>query len=288
MTYKLVTDGSSDMNVEFIKNSNTVTIPMQSSMGDDIYEITGDKTELLKRFYEHMIEGNSVSTSQVNQKAFETYFEDILKEGEDVLYLGLSDKLSGTFKNAQRAKNILIDKYKDRRIEIFDPRQGSTGGGLMMEILDQMQRDGKSLDELLDFIKENSKFLVSQFGVDSLKYLYKGGRLTKTQAGIGDFLKVKPVLHVDDEGALGILKLERGNKKAIKTLISNFRDNWRDDISNKVLIGYAYYDENAKKLKDLIEEEFPSAEVKLAPIGSIIGSHVGPGMYSISYFANKR
>ncbi|MDY3005423.1 DegV family protein [Anaerococcus porci] len=288
MTYKIITDNSSDMNVEFFKNSNIVTIPMQSSMGDKIYEITGDKIDLLNSFYEHMIEGNSVSTSQVNLKAFESCFEDILKDGKDVLYLGISDKLSGTFQNAQTAKENLKDKYKDRRIEICNPRQASTGGGLMMEILEKKQKDGQSLDELLEFIKENSKFLASQFGVDSLKYLYKGGRISKTQAGIGDFLRVKPLIHIDDEGALAILKLERGNKKAIKTLISNFRDNWRDDISNKVLIGYAYYDENAKKLKELLEQEFPNAEIKLAPIGSLIGSHVGPGMYSISYFAKKR
>ncbi|MSS77330.1 DegV family protein [Anaerococcus sp. AGMB00486] len=288
MTYKIITDNSSDMNVEFFKNSNIVTIPMQSSMGDKIYEITGDKIDLLNSFYEHMIEGNSVSTSQVNLKAFESCFEDILKDGKDVLYLGISDKLSGTFQNAQTAKENLKDKYKDRRIEICNPRQASTGGGLMMEILEKKQKDGQSLDELLEFIKENSKFLASQFGVDSLKYLYKGGRISKTQAGIGDFLRVKPLIHIDDEGALAILKLERGNKKALKTLISNFRDNWRDDISNKVLIGYAYYDENAKKLKELLEQEFPNAEIKLAPIGSLIGSHVGPGMYSISYFAKKR
>lgn len=288
MTYRIVTDGSSDMNLEFIKNSSIITIPMQSSMGDDVYEITGDMTDLLNKFYEHMIDGESVSTSQVNLSAFESYFEDILKDGKDVLYLGLSDKLSGTFKNAQKAKENLKDRYKDRRIEIYDPCQASTGGGLMMEILEEKQKEGQSLDELLNFLKENSKFLVSQFGVDSLKYLYKGGRLSKTQAGIGDFLKVKPVLRVDEEGGLSILKLERGNKKAIKTLLNNFRENWRDDISNKVLIGYAYYDENAKKIKEILEDEFPNADVKLAPIGSLIGSHVGPGMYSVSYFAKKR
>lgn len=288
MAYKIVTDGSSDMNVEFIKNSDIIIIPMQSNMDDEIYEITGDKIDLLNKFYEYMIEGKNISTSQVNLKAFESYFEDILKDGFDLIYLGLSDKLSGTFKNAQKAKENLKDKYKDRRIEIYDPRQGSTGEGLMLEILEQMKNNNKSLDEILDFLRENSKFLTSQFGVDSLKYLYKGGRLTKTQAGIGDFLKVKPVLHIDEEGSLGILKLERGNKKSIKALLNNFRDHWREDISNKVLIGYAYYDENAKKLKELIEDEFPSAEVKLAPIGSLIASHVGPGMYSISYFSDKR
>lgn len=288
MTYKIVTDGSSDMNVDFIKNSNIITIPMQASMGDDVCEITGEKIDLLNKFYEQMIDGKNVSTSQINIKIFEKIFEDILKDGYDILYLGLTDALSGTFKNAKSAKDFLEKKYKDRRIEIFDVFQASTGLGLLMEILDEKQKEGQSLEELLVFLKENSKYIVSQFGVDSLKYLYKGGRLTKTQASIGDFLRVKPVLHVEEKGSLAILKLERGNKKAIRSLLNNFRENWIEDISNKILIGYAYYDENAKKLADLVKEEFSSADVKLAPIGSIIGSHVGPGMYSISYFGKKR
>ncbi len=288
MTFKIITDGSSDMNVDFIKSSNITIVPMQSNMEDEVYEIIGTDIENLNKYYEYMLEDKNVSTSQVNLASFEKYFEEVLINGEDIFYIGLSDSLSGTFENAQKAKDILIKKYPDRKIYIYDPKQASTGAGLLCQIIVKMQEEGKDIDQIDSFIKENSKYTISEFGVESLKYLYKGGRISKTSADIGNFLKVKPVIHITDDGSLEVLKLERGTKRAIKVLLKNFQKNWLPEISNEVLIGYAYYDENAKKLKELVEEKFPNAKVSLAPIGSLIGSHVGPGMYSLSYFGKKR
>lgn len=288
MTFKIVTDGSSDMNVDFIKESNIITVPMQSNIEDKIYEITSENPNDLNKYYEYMLEDKNVSTSQVNLASFEKYFEDILKNGEDIYYIGLNDALSGTYKNAQEAKKILEKKYEDRKIYIYDPKQASTGVGLLCQIIYDMQESGKDIDEIDSFVKENDKYVISHFGVDGLKYLYKGGRISKTSAGIGDLLKVKPIIHITDDGSLEILKLERGNKKANKTLFKTFCKNWRPDLSKKVLLGYAYFDENTNKLKEMIEEKYPDAELYLAPIGSLIGSHVGPGMYSLSYFGKKR
>lgn len=288
MKFKIITDGSTDMNVDFIKSSNIIIVPMQSNMEDEVYEIIGTDLENLNKYYEYMLEDKNVSTSQVNLAAFEKYFEEVLKNGEDIFYIGLSDGLSGTYENAKKAKEILEKKYPDRKIYVYDPKQASTGIGVLCKIICKMQEDGKGIDEIDSFIKENSKYTVSQFGVESLKYLYKGGRISKTSADIGNFLKVKPVIHITDDGSLEVLKLERGTKRAIKVLFNNFKKNWKPEISNEVLIGYAYFDENAIKLKEMVESKFPKAKVSLAPIGSLIGSHVGPGMYSLSYFGEKR
>ena len=288
MSFKIITDGSSDMNVDFIKSSNIIIVPMQSNMEDEVYEIIGTDLENLNKYYEFMLEDKNVSTSQVNLASFEKYFEEVLKNGEDVFYIGLTDALSGTYKNAIKAKEILEKKYPERKIYIYDTNQASTGAGLLCQIISKMQDEGKDIDQIDAFIKENSKYMVLQFGVDSLKYLYKGGRISKTSANIGNFLKVKPVLHITEDGTLEVLKLERGNKRAVKFLFKNFQKNWKAEISKQVLIGFAYFDENAKSLKEMIEEEYPEAKVSLAPIGSLIGSHVGPGMYSLSYFGKNR
>ena len=107
MNFRIITDGSSDMNVDFIKSSNITIVPMQSNMEDEIYEIIGTDIEKLNKYYEFMLDDKNVSTSQVNLAAFEKYFEEVLKNGEDIFYIGLSDALSGTFENAQKAKEIL-------------------------------------------------------------------------------------------------------------------------------------------------------------------------------------
>ncbi|EGC84132.1 DegV family protein [Anaerococcus hydrogenalis] len=116
MTFKIITDGSSDMNVDFIKSSNITIVPMQSNMEDEVYEIIGTDLENLNKYYEFMLDDKNVSTSQVNLASFEKYFEEVLKDGQDIFYIGLSDALSGTFENAQKAKEILeknirIEKY---------------------------------------------------------------------------------------------------------------------------------------------------------------------------------
>ena len=221
MNFRIITDGSSDMNVDFIKSSNITIVPMQSNMEDEIYEIIGTDIEKLNEYYEFMLEDKNVFTSQVNLAAFEKYFEEVLKNGEDIFYIGLSDALSGTFENAQKAKEILDKKYPDRKIYIYNIKQASTGAGLLCQIIVKMQEEGKDIEQVASYIKENSKYMVSQFGVESLKYLYKGGRISKTSADIGNFLKVKPVIHITDDGSLEVLKLERGTKRAIKVLFKN-------------------------------------------------------------------
>lgn len=288
MTYKIITDSSCDIDFDFEKNHKINLIPMKSYIGEDIYEIGPCDEESLRKFYEKMDQGFSPSTSQINENDYEKAFEKILKEGYDIIYLGLTASLSGSFNNAQRAREVLKKAYKDRRIELIDPFQASTGLGLIIESLEEMKDEGKSFDEIIDFVDKNAKHLVTHFAVENLKYLYHGGRISKNKAMVGDFLKVKPILHIKDDGSLDILKLERGSKKALKNLYKNFKKNYRPDISNKVLIGYAYTDENAKKLAELIKKDYEDIDLRLAPIGSIIGSHVGPGMYSISYFADKR
>ena len=96
------------------------------------------------------------------------------------------------------------------------------------------------------------------------------------------------MLHIDLEGKLQVMGLNRGKKNNMKKLVKNFENYWMPEISDMVLIGYAYYEENAQMLKEMIEDKFPQARVYIAPIGSLIGSHVGPGMYSLCYFSKKR
>lgn len=288
MTYKIITDSSCDIDFEFKKNHKLNIISMKSYIGEEVYEIGPCDEKNLRNFYEKMEEGFSPSTSQINENDYKKAFEKILKEGYDIVYLGLTASLSGSFNNAKMAREVLKKAYKDRRIELIDPIQASTGLGLIIESLEDMKDEGKSIDELVDFVDKNTKHLVTHFAVENLKYLYHGGRVSKNKAMVGDFLKVKPILHIKDDGSLDILKLERGSKRALKNLYKNFKKNFRSDISNKVLIGYAYSDENAKKLAELIKKDYKNIDLRLAPIGPIIGSHVGPGMYSISYFADKR
>lgn len=288
MAYKLVTDGSTDMNVEFMKTSDIVVVPMDSTMDGEVYSFLSTDIEQLNKYYEFMLNDKNVSTTQVNQARFEEYFEQILKEGFDFIYAGLTSGLSGTYDNAVKAKESLEKKYPERKITVLELYTACTGSGVLFQQLQEFKNNGMEYDEMVEWIEKNSKYLTAQFAVDDLKYLYKGGRVSKTTAGVGNLLNVKPLLHVDYYGKLQVLGLSRGTKNTIKQLLKNFDSSWMPEISDMVVIGYAYYRENAESLKEAIEEKYPKARVTIAPIGSLIGTHVGPGMFSLSYCASKR
>lgn len=288
MAYKLVTDGASDLNIDFYKSSDIVMVPMDSTMETETFCLLSSDEEYLNTYYEYMLNDKAVSTSQVTQTRFEEYFKKVLEDGEDIIYTGLSSGLSGTYLSALKAKENLEKKFPERRITVIDSLTGSTGCGVLFSKLYELKNDGLDYDGMTKWITDNSKFVSAQFGVDDLKYLYKGGRVSKSTATVGNFLKVKPLLRIDYDGKLEILGINRGKKNTMKGLLKTFEETWDPEISKDVVIGYAYFKENAEMLQEMVEKSRPEAKVYLAPIGSLIGSHVGPGMYSLCYFAKKR
>lgn len=288
MTYKIITDGSSDLSLEFLENENLVVIPMDSTIDGKNISFLSSQKELLDKYYENMLLDKEVFTTQVNQKRFEEYFSKVLEEGYDIIYTGISKGISGTFSNAINASEVLKEEYPQRKITVLDPLTASTSSGLLIQTLLEFKQEGMEYEKMISWINENYKYIVAQFGVDDLKYLYKGGRVSKTTAGVGNLLKVKPMLHMDDEGKLQILGLNRGTKNNMKNIVKNFEKLWDKEISNMVVIGYAYYEENAQMLKEMLEEKVKDARIYIAPIGSLIGTHVGPGMYSLCYFGKNR
>lgn len=288
MTYRIITDASTDINLDFIKKTDLIVIPMETTMEGEVVPIEATETEKLNRYYELMIEDKPVASSQVNLSDFEKYFSKCLDQGQDIIYAGLSEGLSGTYANAVEAGEKLRKKYPERKITIINSLSASTGNGVLIQYAQELKDQGTDYDDLVELMKESLPFLTAQFGVDDLKYLYKGGRVSKTTAGVGNLLKVKPMIHIDEEGKLEVTSLNRGKKNNMKKLLKNFKTSWMPDLSDLVVIGYAYYEENAEMLKAMVEEEVPEARVYTAPIGSLIGTHVGPGMYSLCYFGKRK
>lgn len=288
MAYKIVTDNSSDMNLDFIKESDMVVIPMKTTMdGEEVMLLTSD-IENVNSYYELMLEDKPVSSSQVNRADFEKYFTQVLDDGYDIIYTGLSSGLSGTYDNAVEVAKELREKSPERKIAVLNTVTACTGAGLLVQTMQELKNQGMTYEELVEWVDKYYMNVVAQFGVDDLKYLYRGGRVSRTTAGVGNLLQVKPMLHIKEDGSLDVVALDRGRKNNMKHLLKNFRKNWLPEISDMVVIGYAYYKENALALKEMVEEEFPQARIYIAPIGTLIGTHVGPGMWSLCYFGKER
>lgn len=234
-----------------------------------------------KEFYEKLVETDVMPrTSQANPDAFAKEFEKVIAAGDSAVVIVISSKLSGTCQSAM----IAAADYDN--IYVVDSGTGAIGAGILTEYALQLADEGldaKSIAQKLDEEKKRIKIVAM---VDTLEYLYKGGRLSKTAAIAGGILNIKPVLAIDD-GEIKILGKARGSKQGNNFLVSEIEKAGGVDFERPVLLGYTglsnallvKYIEDSKKLW-----EDNRASLNSTVIGSVIGTHAGPGAIAVAFF----
>lgn len=263
------------------------------------YEIDGvtypddlGKSLPFDEFYKRMADGASTKTSQVNASEFQEYFEPFLQEGYDILHVCLSSALSGVINSATIAKKALLEKYPQRKILIVDSLGASSGYGLIMDTLAAMRDDGKSLEEIYDWVEEHKLNLHHWFFSTDLSFYIKGGRISKTAGTIGNILNICPLLNMDHMGRLIPRFKIRGKKKVIREIVHKmelFAENGLD-YSGKCYISQSDCIEDAREVAALIEEKFSklNGKVEINYVGTTIGSHTGPGTVALFFWGEKR
>ena len=243
-------------------------------------------------FYRMMTEGADTKTSQVNVAEFIDYFTPFLKEGKDILHVSLSSGLSGSVNSARTAAEMLSEEYPDRKIYVVDSLGASSGYGLIMETLADMRDEGKSLDELHDWIEANKLRLHHWFFSTDLTFYVKGGRVSKASGFFGTMLNIGPLLNMDNLGRLIPREKIRTKKKVIKTIVDRMEECADDglDYSGKCFISQSACVEDAKAVAALVEERFPklNGKVEINYIGTTIGSHTGPGTVALFFWGKER
>ena len=243
-------------------------------------------------FYRMMTEGADTKTSQVNVAEFIDYFTPFLKKGKDILHVSLSSGLSGSVNSARTAAEMLSEEYPDRKIYVVDSLGASSGYGLIMETLADMRDEGKSLDELHDWIEANKLRLHHWFFSTDLTFYVKGGRISKASGFFGTMLNICPLLNMDNLGRLIPREKIRTKKKVIKTIVDRMEECADDglDYSGKCFISQSACVEDAKAVAALVEERFPklNGKVEINYIGTTIGSHTGPGTVALFFWGKER
>ncbi len=243
-------------------------------------------------FYRMMTEGADTKTSQVNVAEFIDYFTPFLKEGKDILHVSLSSGLSGSVNSARTAAEMLSEEYPDRKIYVVDSLGASSGYGLIMETLADMRDEGKSLDELHDWIEANKLRLHHWFFSTDLTFYVKGGRISKASGFFGTMLNICPLLNMDNLGRLIPREKIRTKKKVIKTIVDRMEECADDglDYSGKCFISQSACVEDAKAVAALVEERFPklNGKVEINYVGTTIGSHTGCGTVALFFFGKPR
>ena len=243
-------------------------------------------------FYDRMANGADTKTSQINADEFIDYFRPMLEEGKDILHVSLSSGISGVVNSANIARDVLSEEYPDRKIYIVDSLGASSGYGLIMQTLSELRDEGKSIDEVYEWVNEHRLNMNHWFFSTDLTFYIKGGRVSKTSGTIGQFLNICPLLNMDNLGRLIPRYKIRTKKKVYKATVDKMEELAEGglDYSGKCYISMSACMDDAKEVARQIEERFPKLDGKVVinDIGTTIGSHTGPGTVAVFFWGAKR
>lgn len=290
MNFEIVTDSSCNLLEEMIDEYGLHILPLTFMVDGEQYQsyLKGEHTNL-KQFYTMMREGKVITTSLPNLADAEKLLRGILDEGKDVLYLGFSSGLSGTFNAIDTLCKQLAPEYPERTILTTDTLAASGGEGLLVWYAVQHARAGESIEEVHTWVEENKLNLAHWFTVDDLMFLFRGGRVSKTSAWAGTMLNIKPVMHVDNEGHLIPMEKVRGRKKSLNGLVDHMEKSALAPINEQmVFITHGDCIEDAEYVAEQIKSRFGVKEVIINYVDPVIGAHSGPGTMALFFMADKR
>ncbi len=281
--YQLFCDSNCELWHTSVKELGINVIRMPYTLnGVEYFYDMGENTDFAA-FFKAMREGAVPKTSALNEFAYTEYFEPVLARGEDIYYITFSHAMSATFSAMDAAIAKLKEKYPERTVKTIDTKNICMGDGLIVYYAALKYREGASMEELDEYVKELIPHTATYFAVDDLTYLYRGGRVSGVSKVVGSLLNIKPILHFDNEGRIINIAKAKGFKKALSELKGYLKKTVCDVDKFKIFVVYADCEGAARDFVDSIKADLPTADVVLQPIGPVIGSHCGPGTVGICF-----
>ena len=250
---------------------------------DDFYEsISQDK------LFERMLSGEKSQTTQVNTEEYIGSFRKYLEQGLDIFHICLSSGVSGTFNSCHIAKDILLEEFPERKIEIVDSLMASCGYGLLVDKACELKKQGLDMETLRIEVEKWRNRLHGYFFTSDLRFFIQGGRVSKAAGFIGGLLKICPVLKITEEGKLKPIEKARGKKQAIENILSKMEKEGYLS-TEKCFISHSACPQDAEKLAESIRERFhPEGSIEIFDIGGTIACHTGPGTVSGFFFGKEK
>ena len=241
-----------------------------------------------KEFFQKLRDGKMATTTQVNPEQAKDAFEPFLKEGKDILHLGFSSGLSGTYNSMRIAAEDLMEEYPDRTIIVIDTLCACLGEALLLYYALKKKEEGMDIRELAAWVEEHKLHICHDVTVDDLNHLHRGGRVSKATAVVGTMVKIKPIIHMDNNGKLQVVGKERGRKKSLNKIVDMAAEQakgWENDI---IMITHGDCLEDAEYVAKLVREKMGIDNILINNIGTVIGSHTGPGVVAVFCMGSER
>lgn len=280
---RIITDSASDLPKDYISQHSLHVIPTPVVI-DDIDYFDGETIQT-EEFY-HILDDikRDVKTYHINPAMFTEAFLPYAKAGDSIIYLCFSTGIAGTYNAANIAKNNLLEDYPDFDLTIIDSKSASAGFGLVVSKLVTMLEKGASKEEIIEAADYFISHVKHVFTVQTLAYLIKGGRLTKFKGTLAETLDMKPVLIVNEEGALAVIKTVRGRKKSLRYLIDYAKENIFQPEDQTIALCHGEDIESLTLVKNMVQETFHPKDIIISIVGCAIGAHTGRGIVGFCFF----
>lgn len=284
--YVITVNSTVDLPKEWLEERKVPVIPLKYTIDNETY--TDMEGLSSKEFFEKLRDGKMATTSQINPEEARAQLEPFLKEGKDVLHLGFSSGLSGTYNSMRIAGEELKEECPEAKIIIIDTLCACLGEGLLLYKALQLKEAGKTIEETAKWVEENKLHICHNVTVDDLFHLHRGGRISKASAVLGSVVQIKPIIHMDENGKLQVIGKERGRKKSLNKIVDMAVEQikgWDNDIA---MITHGDCQEDAEYVAKLVRERLGIENILINNIGTVIGSHTGPGVVAVFVMGNKR
>ncbi len=280
MAVKIITDSTSYIPKKLAEELDITVVSLNVILNGESYKEVDLEN---KEFYEKMNSSGEIPTSsQPGMDELLKVFKEKIDNGDEVLAIFISSKMSGTYSSAHLVKNMVLEDCKDARIEIFDSSTNCMQMGFIALEAAKAAMSGKTMEEVIkvaESVKENSRFL---FVPDTLSYLQKGGRIGKASAILGGIFQIKPILTVEN-GETTVFEKVRTKKKAVESILNKVLEDCKNKEIGDVIVHHINCEDEGIELAKKLEEKL-KIHVDIQSIGPVIGVHVGPGSIGVAYF----
>lgn len=288
MNYILMTDSDSDFPFALKTELDIPMVYMPYALnGKEYFDDLGQSLDH-KSYFDQMRAGAHPTTAALNEQAYLDYFEPILKEGKDILFLAFSSQLSRTIESIYAAREELLAQYPERKFIVVDTLSISGPQTLLVLKAHEMFRAGAPMEDVAAWVEENKLRAQAWFTVDDLTYLKRGGRISPAVAAIGTLLDLKPILTETCEGKLTSAEKVRGRRKAMNFIVEKAVEQIEDQKESIGLVLHADALADAEKLLSMLQQKLPEMTIRIENIGPVIGAHAGPGTLAFCFIGKKR
>ncbi len=288
-SYVFMTDSDSDLPYQFVDQYDLKMVYMPYIIDGVEYLDDLGRNGKQAEYFQNMRNGVAPVTSLLPTPAYLEYFEPILKEGRDILFIAFSSHMSSTINNIFAARDELKQKYPDRRILVVDTLSISAPMTILLHRAYKLYTEGKSMDEIAAWVEANKMRVHAWLTVDDLKYLKRGGRISSIAATMGTMLDLKPIIVINRAGSMAAVDKIRGRKGALRYLADKTAEFIENPEEQDLIILHADALEDANRLEALIRERVPQIRgVEKHFVGPVIGAHCGPGTVAACFLGKER